>query len=55
MSSKPEYIKPYFNVVGGRLDRSTVSLETLRKENIDMPSYPTLDEWLAQQSQRRNV
>ena len=55
MSSKPELIKPYFNVIGGRLDKSTVSIDTLVRENIDAPSYPSLTEWMGQQKQRMIV
>lgn len=35
---------PLFNIIGGNLDGSTVSLETLRKEGIDVPPYPEYKE-----------
>jgi len=53
MSSKPELVMPYFNVIGGRLHESTVTLNTLKHENIDVPSYPSLNEWKAQQQEKK--
>ncbi len=34
-----------FNIIGGRLDGSTVSAETLLLHNIEVPAMPTFEQW----------
>lgn len=41
------HLKPFllFNVVGGPQDKSTLGIESLNKLGIEIPKYPTYEEW----------
>jgi len=43
-TAKGDHIALY-NVEGGRLDKSTVTSATLKKEGIEIPKTPTFEEW----------
>jgi hypothetical protein len=36
---------PLFNIIGGERDGSTVALQTLEQLGIEVPKYPSYEEW----------